>query len=151
MTSKFFERRSLRNQLKTHLDKKGWTDLNWAEGFSAYTLPDIELPFIAVFLEDFGKVSLEMGNDPSKNKLFQRRAQVTVFMESEDRVDALTDEIADFLDLEVIIIKDNSNSILGSLVSSTDTILSATADPTLDPELLEWSGHVTCMYEAFYP
>ena len=152
MTSRFFERRSVRNQLKTYLEAKGWTDLTWAEGFTAYTLDITAPPFIGVMLDDLGKEELELGNDPSINKIYARRLQVDVFMESEDRVEALSDDISDFLDLEVIIIKDNASNILGSMVSDTSSILARTEDPFLDQEAnLDWSGTVSCIYEVHYP
>jgi len=151
MASKFFERRSFRNQLKTYLELKGWVNLTWAEGFSAYTLPEIIPPFIVVFVDDYGKQTIEMGANPTINKMFNRRAQVTVFMETEDRVSALLDDIADFLDIEVILIKDNNTNIMGSMISDTATITTATAAPTSAEKVIEWQGSAACMYETFYP
>jgi len=151
-TSRFFERRSIRNQLKTHLEKKGWIDLTWSEGFSALSLATVEPPFISVILEDLGKATLEMGNNAANNKLFNRRAQINVYMESADRVDALMDEIGDFMDMEAIIIKDNNNNILGSMISDTETILMTSIPPDTAGEAdLEWHGIVACLYETYYP
>jgi hypothetical protein len=152
MTSRFFERRSFRNQLKTYLDLRGWTDLTWSESFSSQELDEIVPPFIGVTVIDFGKDELEMGGNPSKNKLYARRVQANLYMESADRVDALCDDIGDFMDLEVIIIKDNNNNILGSMSSDTASIVSDTFDPDLEGEKnLMWEGVVACMYEVYYP
>lgn len=152
MTSRFFERRAVRNQLKTHLDAHGWNDLVWAEGFTALTLDTVKPPFIAVMLDDMGKEELEMGSDPETNKTFTRRLQVNVYMESEDRVEALSDTISDFLDLEAIIIKDNSNNVLGSMISDTSSIIAQTNEPALNQESnLDWEGLITCIYDVHYP
>jgi hypothetical protein len=151
-TSRFFERRSIRNQLKIYLEKKGWTDLTWSEGFSALSLATVEPPFISVILEDLGKATLEMGNNAENNKLFNRRAQINVYMESADRVDALMDEIGDFMDMEAIIIKDNNNNVLGSMISDTESILMTSIPPDTAGEAdLEWHGIVACLYETYYP
>jgi hypothetical protein len=75
MTSRFFERRAVRNQIKAFLDVNGWDDLTWAEGFSATVLDVVKPPFISVMLDDLGKNQLEMGNDPEINKTFTRRLQ----------------------------------------------------------------------------
>lgn len=152
MTSRFFERRSIRNQLKTYLEDKGWDDLTWAEGFTAYTLDVVAPPFIGVILDDLGREELELGADSTTNKAYTRRLQINVVMESEDRVEALSDDISDFLDLEVIIIKDNGGNTLGSMISDTSSILTRTEDPLLDQEAnLDWSGTVSCMYDVHYP
>lgn len=152
MTSRFFERRSFRNQLKAYLDAKGWTDLNWAESFTSFPLEDIVPPFIGVTIVDYGKDELEMGSDPTKNKLYTRRAQVNIYMESEDRTDALCDDVSDFMDIESIVLKDNSNTILGSMVSDTATIISDTQYPDYEgPANLRWQGIIACMYETYYP
>jgi hypothetical protein len=152
MASKFFERRSIRNQLKTYLDTHGWVDMNWSEGFSTYTIETVVPPFIAVMLIDMGRTELELGHDPTVNKVFDRRVQIDVFMEDENRVEAITDDISDFLDLEVIIIKDNNNSVLGNLISSTESIIAETDLPDLTGEAnLRWSGTVAATYEAHYP
>ena len=152
MSSKFFERRAVRVQMKNYLESKGWTDINWAEGFSSFTIDEITVPFVAVILTDFGSQELEMGRNPKENKLFNRRLQAYVYMESEDRVDAITDDIADFMDLEPIVIKDNSNNILGSMISDTETIIVAEdAYDMAAPDSIQWAAVIGCMYEAFYP
>lgn len=149
MTSQFFERRSIRNQLKAYLDARGWTDLHWEEGYSD---EEIKPPFISVILIDFGKENLEMGNDPTKNKLYSRRAQINLYLEDENRVIAICDDISDFMDLEPIIIKNNNNTVLGSMVSETASIISDISEPTLNDEAnLEWAGVVVCQYEVYYP
>jgi hypothetical protein len=149
--SRFFERRSIRNQLKIYLEARGWTDLTWSEGFSAITLATIEPPFISVILEDLGRSTLEMGDNSQVNQLYNRRAQINVYMENADRVDSLMDEIGEFMDLEPIIIKDNSNNVLGSMISSTESILMTTIPPDPNEETVEWHGIVACMYETYYP
>lgn len=150
--SKFFERRSIRNQLKTYLESKEWVDMTWAEGFSAYEIQEIKPPFIGLILDDLGKDQLEMGSDPTRNKVYTRRLQVNVYMESEDRVSAILDDISDFMDIDVIIIKDNGNNTLGSMVSDTDTIITKELDPSFSDEAdLMWLGVATCMYETHYP
>jgi hypothetical protein len=149
--SKFYERRCLRSQLQAYLESRGWTGMNWAEGFSSFTLEEITIPFISVFLDDMGRASLQMGRTAGSEEEFKRRAQITVFMESEDRVNALTDDISDFLDTESIVVMDNASSVLGSMVSSTESISTTTLPPNLDTKELEWTGNAVCMYEVFYP
>ena len=152
MASKFFERRAIRNQLKTYLESKDWLTLNWAEGFASLVPATIEPPYIAINLDDLGTEELELGRDPTINKTFTRRAQVDVFMEDENRVSAITDDISDFFDLEVIIVKDNNNVILGSLISNTSSIIADLNIPTYEEEEhLRWSGSVACSYDAHYP
>jgi len=152
MASKFFERRSLRAQMETYLESKGWIGLTWAEGFSAISLSEITPPFIGVMLDDLGRTELELGHDSTSNKTFIRRAQMNIYMESEDRVDALLDDISDFLDMEVIIIKDNLSAVLGSLISDTETIAGQVTEPILSTESnLQWQGVISCSYEAHYP
>ena len=152
MASKFFERRAVRTQLKAYLETHGWIGINWSEGFSTYTLETVTPPFIAVILDDLGRTELELGHDPTTNKVFDRRLQIDVFMEDENRVEALTDDISDFLDLETIIIKDNSGNALGSMISNTESIIAETDLPDLTGETnLRWSGTVVATYEAHYP
>jgi hypothetical protein len=151
MTSRFFERRSFRNQLKKYLEDKGWSELTWAESFTNFAAEEIIPPYIGITLIDFGKSELEMGNDPTKSKLYSRRAQVNIYMENEDRTDALEDDISDFMDIEVIIIKDNNNNILGSMNSDTESIISDTQEPDMEESNLRWRGIVACMYEIYYP
>jgi hypothetical protein len=152
MASKFFERRSVRTQLKTYLETHGWVDLSWAEGFSDSTLETVLPPFIVISIDDFGREELQMGRNPETDKLLNRRIQVDVYMESEDRTNAITDDISDFLDIEAIIIKDNNNTVLGSLISDTSSILTDVLAPDFnDPNNIEWHGVVSSMYEAHYP
>lgn len=152
MTSRFFERRSFRNQLKTHLDAKGWNDLNWAESFSSFPIEEIVPPFIGITVVDYGKEELEMGSDPNINKMYMRRVQVNIYMESEDRTDALCDEVMDFMDMEMITIKDNNNNTLGSMISDTESLISDTFEPDPEePANLQWSGVIAGMYEVHYP
>ena len=152
MASKFFERRSIRNQLKIYLEKKDWVNLFWAEGFSDSSLETVNPPFIVVSLDDIGREELQMGSSSTDEKLLNRRAQIDIYMESEDRVSAITDDISDFLDIEPIIIMDNSSNVLGSLISDTSSITTDLSPPDLSGETtLEWRGIVGCSYEAFYP
>jgi hypothetical protein len=150
MASKFFERRSVRNQLKSYLESRGWVDLLWAEGFTE--LLEVVPPFVAITLDDFGRETIGMGSDPSVDKLMSRRLQIDVYMEDENRLNAITDDISDFLDIEAILIKDNNNNIIGSLISDTTSILADVLPPDFsDPSNLEWRGIVSCIYEAHYP
>lgn len=150
MASKFFERRAIRNQLKIYLESKGWTGLTWAEGYDIDST--VVPPYITVILDDMGKEVLEMGNDPLINKIFARRVQVNVYMESEDRTSAVTDDISDFMDIDVISIKDNNNNVLGTMISDTETIIGDMMPPSLNQETnLEWEGVVACSYKAHYP
>jgi hypothetical protein len=150
MASKFFERRAIRNQLKIYLESKGWLNLLWAEGFDIDST--VTPPYIAVMLDDMGRETIEMGNNPLINTIFARRAQINVYMESEDRTSAITDDISDFLDIEIISIKDNNNNILGTMISSTETIIADLFSPSVTQESnLEWEGVVACTYQAHYP
>ena len=153
MASKFFERRAIRNQLKTYLEGKSWTNLVWSEGFTnEVNLQTIEPPFISVILDDLGRQELEMGPALNENTTFSRRAQINVYMESEDRVNAITDDISDFLDLEIIVIKGNNGNSLGTMISDTESIVSDSPVPTFgEVTSLLWEGIATCVYETHYP
>jgi hypothetical protein len=152
LSSKFFERRSVRNQLKTYLESKGWINLNWSEGFSSLVLETIVPPYITVTLDDLGKVELEIGRDPNINKAFLRKVQIDIYMEDENRVNAITDDISDFLDIEPILIKDNNTTVIGSMVSDTSSIIADTNVPSFEEEeSLRWGGVVSCTYDTFYP
>jgi len=146
-----FEKRSILGALQTYLTSKGWTTIDYGEGFKSQKT--IELPKLAIsYLPSKGK-QLQLGYVQNGDRIFTRRVQIDVYMESEPRTDGILDDIMDFLDLEVVSIVDPSSQTLGTLICyDTESILGETLPPaTAAPTLLKWRGTVQADMEAHYP
>jgi hypothetical protein len=60
-------------------------------------------------------------------------------MESEPRADAISEEIAEFLELTVVSIKDQNSTELGTLMSDSESITWQTVPPIMDnPKIIRW-------------
>lgn len=145
------EQRTLRTGLSTFLSSAGWTGLTFSEGWDAM---DIENPLVNVLVNDLHKENLEMGRTVANHKLYQRVAQIDVFMESESRVKAVCEDVMDFLDATTSTITDNfTTSGIGYLIfPDSETISSRFIAPDFNnPEILRWRGVVQGRFEAYYP
>ena len=150
MARKYHERRSLANALRTYLDAKGWNTTTIKEGYQhddAVTPPLVSIYFLPSAFSE-----LEIGRGDSKRN-FVRRIQIDCYMESESRADAITDDIADFIDETPIIIKDVETDVeLGFMYQPEyNGITMETVPPIMtQPNTNRWRGVVKCTLEAFY-
>lgn len=146
------ETRSFRNALKTFLESASWSDLTFSEGWSEL---DVTNPLVNIYIGEEGKTELEMGRTTT-HKLFMRFAQVDVYMESEDRVRTICEDISDFMDTSSIEIRDITSAsgyLIGYMTCyNTEGIQSDLIPPIInDPEIIRWRGIVRAPYEAYYP
>lgn len=144
------EMRSFRLALDTFLTSKGWTGLTLKEGFGFDET--IATPLLALTEMPFRSEELQLGRDASKEKLLKRVFQVDAYMESEHRVKAIWDDIEDFMDLEVVTVKDiATDTELGYMVCDTESIRGETVPPNLvNPKVIRWRGIIRGTYEIAY-
>jgi hypothetical protein len=72
-------------------------------------------------------------------------------MESEPRADAISEEIAEFLEMEAVAIKDQNSVELGLLVSDSNSISWQTVPPILGkPKIIRWRATIRVTYQAYY-
>lgn len=151
MTRTLSESRSFRTNLSTYLTSTaGWAGLNFSEGWDTI---DIENPLVNVYVLDGIKDTLELG-DIGTHKLFERIIQIDCYMESENRVRALCEDVMDYLDAVSLTINDvQTTSGIGYAVFPNSEMITATFIPPEfnDPEVLRWRGVVRGKYEAYYP
>lgn len=144
------ESRTLRTGLNTYLTTVGWSGLNYSEGWGD---TDIENPLVNVYIIDGGKTNLELGK-MGEHKLFQRLAQLDVYMESEDRTRSICEDVMEYLDEANLEVKDLlTTSGIGYLIfPDSESITSVFFPPVVnDPEILRWRGSVRGRFEAYYP
>jgi hypothetical protein len=147
MPNKYLERRSVRSELSTYLTNLGWTDLNFEEGF----LHDeaIKVPCVAVHFLPSNFKALQMGR--GDNNYITRIVQLDCYMESEPRADAISEVIADFLEMTPIPIKDQNNVELGILNSDSETITWQTVAPNMtNAKIIRWRSIIRVTYHAYY-
>jgi len=141
-----FERRSFATALLTYLQTAGWNVTTIQEQF----IKDIplEIPAVGVYFIPSKVKELQMGRTvPS----YIRPIQVDVYMESESRVEAILDDIGDFMDLESITVKDTNNNVLAYMISDSESILLDSPPPLEStPTLIRWRGIAKCVYEVNY-
>jgi hypothetical protein len=144
--NQYYEVRAVSTALQTYLATKGWTDLTPKEGWDNKT--PIALRDVSVYIVKSSKVQLELG---SKSKTFKRPIQVDAYMETEAQAGAIADDIMDFMDDMPLNIVSESNTILGTMVCDTDTIMSDTMPPNYsNPKVTWWRGVVRGTYESNY-
>lgn len=147
MPNKYMERRSLRNELSTYLTAQGWTGINFEEGF----LKDeaIVVPCVSVHFLPSNFKALQMGRNNSNS--VKRVVQIDCYMESEPRADAITEVIADFIEIQTVSIKDQSSTEIGVLTSETESISWQTMAPIMNkPKIIRWRGIVRATFNAYY-
>jgi len=142
-----FERRSFATELLTYLQGRGWNDVTEIREQFIKDIP-LTLPAVGVHFIPSRIKELQLGrNAPT----YTRAIQVDVYMESEQRSEAIIDDIGDFMDEISIAVKDTSSNIIAYMVSETDSIL--LDNPPLQatsPELIRWRGVASCIYEVHY-
>jgi len=142
-----FERRSFATELLTYLQARGWNDIQTIQEQFIKDVP-LTLPAVGVHFIPSKMKELQLGRDAPT---YTRPVQVDVYMESEQRSEALIDDIGDFMDEISIPVKDTSSNIIAYMISDTESILLET--PPLiasSPELIRWRGIATCVYEVHY-
>lgn len=145
------ETRSFRTSLSGYLATAGWAGLNYSEGWDEI---DIEKPLINIYVLDGIKQSLELGYQATNHKLYERILQMDCYMETEDRVRALCEDVMDYLDGVTLNIQDNTTTsgIGYAVFPHSETITAAFIPPMYNnPEILRWRGVVRGKYEAYYP
>lgn len=153
MTRILSETRSFRSALETYLTSVGWSNPVpvFTEGWQEI---DITNPLVNIYLIDRGKQELELGRTLTTHKLFDRIVQVDVFMESEDRVRAVCEDVMEFMDSSSLPIYDLATNQLIGYMSCPDTssIRAVFAPPDAnDPQILRWRGIARGNFEAYYP
>lgn len=151
MARRTYEKRSFGNALTSYLQTKGWLNLTYSEGYSSGKA--ITPPQIAVTIPPSSKLDLQLGRTVGEDSVFHRTIQIDAYMESEQRADAIIDDIMDFVDFSPVVIINPDGDILGSFICyNTDGIIGETLPPiTTDPKIGRWRGVVKAPMEAHYP
>lgn len=141
-----FERRAFATALLTYLQNAGWNITEIQEQY----IKDIplEIPSVGVHFTPSRVKELQLGRGPA---MFVRPVQVDVYMESEQRAEAITDDIGDFMDLEGISVLDKDSNLIAYMQSDSETIILDT--PPLiatSPALVRWRGIAKCVYQVNY-
>lgn len=148
MARKFHERRSLRNALSTFLQGRGWS-VTYKEGFKFDG--EVTVPTVAVHFLPNSISELEIGRGDAKRN-FVRRVQVDCYMEDENRADAITDDVMDFMDdVTITVLDTETGAELGYMYTDSATILAETVPPIFsEPKVNRWRGVIKATYETFY-
>lgn len=152
MSRVFWERRAVRTALQTYLESNGWDSLRYDEGWpdpakAAVVTP----PQIVVEVSLNNNLEFQLGRTLPE-KIFVRAVQIDAYMESEDRVNTLLEEIAIFVDSVVINVNNADNTTIGTMLCySSEDISMATFPPIITPEILRWRGALTAIYIVQYP
>jgi hypothetical protein len=150
MARRYNERRSLANAIDTYIDNLGWTDVTIKEGWQHDQ--QIQPPMLSIHFLPSAFSELEIGRGDKKRD-FIRRVQIDCYMENESRAEALSDDIADFIDDSYITVHDVSTSgTLGYMfVPDTGSITTETVPPIMtSPKVGRWRGVIKATYEVFY-
>ena len=141
-----FERRSFATQLLTYLQAQGW-DVDRVEEQFIKDVP-LTIPAVGVVITPSRVKELQMGRTVAS---YVRPVQVDVYMESEARAEAITDDIGDFMDLEAIHVKDKDNNIIAYMISDSESIV-LDVPPLIatSPALVRWRGIAKCVYDVNY-
>jgi len=144
--NQYYEERAVSTALQTYLTDKGWTNLRFKEGWDNPT-PIAERD-VSVYIVRNSKLQLEMGQT---SKTYIRPIQVDAYMETEAQAGAIVDDIMDFMDIVPIVIQDETGNALGSMLCSTNSIISDTVPPIFaNPKITWWRGVTRGTYETNY-
>ena len=148
MARKYNERRSLRLALETYLQGKNW-NVEFREGWLSEKI--ITAPLVSIYFLPNAFSELELGRGDAKRN-FVRRVQIDCYMKNEETADAITDDIADFIDESTITVTDlSTNTDVGYMYTDTSSISFETVPPIMrDPKVARWRGVVKATYEVFY-
>lgn len=141
-----FERRSFAVALLAYLQARGWDVTRVEEQFTK-DVP-LEIPSVGVHFTPSRIRELQMGREAP---MYMRPVQVDVYMESEARAEAITDDIGDFMDLEGIEVLDKDSNLIAYMQSDSESIILDT--PPLiatSPALVRWRGIAKCIYQVNY-
>jgi hypothetical protein len=146
-----YEQRSTLDALKTYLIAAGWNDIKYTDGYQPEDT--IENPQVVVTFPPSRIRTLQMGRISGKDRMYKRRVQVDVYMESEVRVQGILDDIMDFMDETCIFIKNENGVEMGTLICyDSESIYADTIPPFMtNPQLLRYRGVVRGEFESFYP
>lgn len=141
------EQKAVISDLSTYLASAGWSNLTFTDGWNEI---DITNPLINVYIIDMGPKSLGLGK--TAERLYDRILQIDVYMEREDRVLSIQQDIVEWMDRSIVI-KDLDDTSVGSFTLTFDeNITTATSPPELNnPQILRWRGIVRGDFEAHYP
>lgn len=147
MARKQYEIRAFRNALENYLAGIGWLGLEFREGFKSEKT--IVVPTVAIRYLPSNKKELQIGGKGGED-LIKRIIQVDCYMETEDRADAITEDIMDFIDLNSVTVVDPSNNTIGTLICiDTESIYADVLPPLLtDPKVKRWRGVVRATLES---
>lgn len=149
MAKIYFERRGVRESLEAFLTSRGWTGLDYTEGWDI--TKELTNPSIGVEVMDVGPVELGLGTGPDDAHLYNRQIQVDAYMEQESRVRAILDDISDWMQFLSIPIEDANGNELGYMVSYIDTVATTVFPPVMnDPAVIRWRGIATVTIDAYY-
>lgn len=150
MARKYHERRSLASALNTYIDSKGWTDVGIKEGWQHDD--EISPPMVGIHFLPSAFSELELGRGDQKRD-FIRRVQIDCYMENESRAEAISDDIADFIDQSNITVQEvGTGTTLGYMfVPDTSSITTETVPPIMSqPKVGRWRGVIKATFEVFY-
>lgn len=144
-----YEIRAFRNALDDYLGGLGWMGIEYREQFKSEKV--ITVPTVSVRYLPSTKLPLQIGGKANED-LIRRVVQVDCYMESEDRANAITDDIMDFIEFESVIVIDPQDNTLGTLIcNDTDSIYADVIPPLLtDPKIKRWRGVVRATLESHY-
>jgi hypothetical protein len=150
MARRLYEKRSFGVALIDFLEDLGWMNLTYSDRNKSTA---IKPPEIAVTMPPSSKRELQLGRQEGQDSVFKRIIQVDAYMESEERADAIIDDIMDFIDLTPVIITDPGNNDIGTFIcQDSETIFGESLPPiTTDPAIGRWRGIVRAQMEAHYP
>ena len=147
MPNKYMERRSVRNALSTYLSGLDWVGVTFEEGFLLDAA--IVVPCVGIYFMPSNFKALQMGraNDNSVTRV----VQIDCYMESEPRADAISEAIAEYIELNSIPIKDKDNNEIGVLTSNSESITWQTVPPILsNPKVIRWRSIIRITFHAYY-
>lgn len=141
------EQKAIISDLTTYLATKGWSNLTYTDGWNEM---DISNPLVNIYVIDNGPKSLGLGK--TSERLYDRILQIDVFMENEDRVQAILQDLVEWMDRSITIY-DLDSAVIGSFTCVMDeSIATSISPPELNnPEILRWRGIVRGDFEAHYP
>lgn len=152
MSKIFWERRAVRVTLESQLQSSGWDNIAYKEGWGDPENVDvIEPPQMTIDVIPVSRLELELGR-VTTTQVYPRSVQIDIYMEREERVRTLEEEIFDIFDTTVFQIKDAADVIVGYILSSSsEDIQIATFPPIITPEIMRWRGVVQSLMLAHYP
>lgn len=147
---RYYESVALANALEAYLTTAGQNLGTVRRGFQSEE--SIAVPMVAVHFLPSGYIELQLGRSITTDKSFERRVQVDLYLETEQRADALCDVVADFFDELYINVTDVNGDIIAHLYCpDSETISMSTTPPIFkQAKILRWRGVVQATLQADY-